>query len=88
MENIAPPRIPEKLQLHYQDHEIEAVLKGAKKGNAKSDVYALRDFAIVMVLFDSGVRAAELCRMRVDDVEWRDQSIRVKGKGVKSVGCP
>jgi len=83
MENIAPPRIPDVIQPHYQDEDIESLLKSTRKGNGKSAVYMLRDYAIILTLYDSGVRASELCGMRVEDLDWKDLSIRVIGKGGK-----
>ena len=75
MDYIDPPRLPKVIQPYYEPHEVEAVLKAIGKGSA----YELRDTAVVLTLFDSGVRAAEVCGMKVEDVNWRDLSIKVTG---------
>ena len=43
----------------------------------------LGDAAMILTLYDSDVRAAELCGMKVDDLDWRDRTIIVTGKGSK-----
>jgi site-specific recombinase XerD len=83
MDGVAPPKIPEELQPHYQEHEVTALLKSTKNGDAKSERYVLRDIAIIRTLYDSGVRSAELCGMKVQDLDWRDLTIQVKGKAGK-----
>ena len=42
-----------------------------------------RDYTIILVMLETGVRARELCGMRVADVRWEDSQIRVDGKGYK-----
>ena len=79
MDYIDPPTIPQVIQPFYQPHDVEAVLKAI----GRKSTYALRDTAVVLTLFDSGVRAAELCGMKVEDLDWRDLSIRVTGKAGK-----
>ena len=37
----------------------------------------------MLTLLDTGVRAAELCGMKVEDVDWKDLSIKVTGKAGK-----
>jgi integrase/recombinase XerD len=45
---------------------------------------AERDKAILMVLLDTGVRASELCDIRLDDLSFGDSSILIRqGKGKK-----
>ena len=79
MDHISPPRLPDVIQPYYGPQEVEEVLKttGRKTG------YALRDSAVILCLFDTGVRAAELCGMRANNVNWRDLSITVTGKADK-----
>ncbi|MCL4553369.1 MAG: tyrosine-type recombinase/integrase [Candidatus Marsarchaeota archaeon] len=79
MEKISPPRIPETIQPHYQAQEVEKVLRACHD----STVYGLRDRAMILLLYDTGVRAAELCGMDVAHVDWDDQTILVTGKAGK-----
>jgi integrase/recombinase XerC len=79
MDRVEPPKIPSEIQAYYTPVEVEQVVKTI----GRSTPHNLRDSAIVMVLYDSGVRAAELCGMKVKDLDWRDQSIVVTGKPSK-----
>ena len=79
MDKVDPPKIPSEIQAYYQPHEVEAVVKAI----GRATPHNLRDAAMVMVLYDSGVRAAELCGMKVDDLDWRDRTIKVTGKASK-----
>ena len=44
---------------------------------------ALRDVAVVELLFATGMRVSELCTLRIEDVNLGDGSIRIMGKGSK-----
>ena len=79
MGRVDPPRIPSEIQPYYQPHDVEAVVKAI----GRATPHNLRDAAMIMVLYDSGVRAAELCGMKVDDLDWRDRTIKVTGKASK-----
>lgn len=79
MDRIKPPRLPELIQPHYQPQELETVLKVCRDSSS----YGLRDRAIILVLYDTGVRAAEVCGMEVSHINWDDQTILVTGKAGK-----
>ena len=79
MNHVEPPRIPSEIQPYYQPDEVETVVKSINRSTSHN----LRDTAMVMVLYDSVVRAAKLCGMKVSDLDWRDQTILVTGKASK-----
>ncbi len=45
--------------------------------------YAIRDIAVMELLFASGVRVYELCNLKLSDVDLKDKFIKVYGKGSK-----
>jgi site-specific recombinase XerD len=47
----------------------------------RSTPEGFRDFTLMLVLLDTGVRVSELCGMRLDSV--REDHIKVFGKGAK-----
>ena len=49
---------------------------------------ALRDAAIVEVLYSSGLRVSELCGLGVRDLDWDRGLVRVLGKGAKERAVP
>lgn len=79
MERVDPPRIPDEIQPYYLPHDVETVIKAIGRERR----YDLRDAAMIMVLYDTGVRAAELCGMKEPDLLWRDRTIMVTGKAGK-----
>jgi len=81
MARIKLEPIPEGLQPHYEDADILAVLDAIP---AKGDPLALRDRAVILLLLDTGLRAQELCDLKIGDLdrEARRAAI-VSGKGGK-----
>ncbi len=57
------------------------VLAAAGSGAAEDDPEALRDLAVLELLYATGVRVAELCGLDVDDVDEGRRTLRVLGKG-------
>lgn len=41
----------------------------------------LRDFAVLMLLARLGLRSIEVARLRLDDIDWRNGLVRIRGKG-------
>jgi integrase/recombinase XerC len=52
------------------------------------DAYGLRDRAIIELLYGAGLRVGELCGLNLGDVDTRNQSVRVVGKGDKERQVP
>jgi integrase/recombinase XerC len=57
-------------------------------GVAAADRLALRDKAIMELLYSSGLRLSELTGLELDDVNVRDATVRVTGKGAKTRVVP
>ena len=49
---------------------------------------ARRDSAIILLLVDTGIRASELCSLRMRDIDLKNRSILVMGKGAKERRLP
>ena len=81
---IPQPAVPEKLIHVPSADDIRAVLK-ACAGKTFED---RRDYAIVMVLADGGMRSSELCGLTVEDVDLDDGVVLVMGKGRRPRGVP
>ena len=79
MDRVDPPRIPETIQAYYQPQEVEAVVKAI----GRATPHNLRDAAMIMTLYDTGVRAAELCGMKLENLNLREGTIMVTGKADK-----
>ena len=80
IDRIAPPRIPDAVQPYYAADEVNAVLKANGSGHTQHE---FRDKALILTLYDTGVRASELVGMMAEDIDWKERSILVTGKGGK-----
>jgi integrase/recombinase XerD len=58
--------------------QVETILATCEKTFA-----GVRDRAIILLLLDCGLRASELCDIGLDDVNWTEQTILIRGKGDK-----
>ena len=57
-------------------------------GESAARAVALRDVALLEVLYATGVRVAELCGLDVDDIDRSRRTLRVLGKGDKERTVP
>lgn len=79
-----PRRLPPVLRADQAGEAMSASASGAEQG----DPVALRDHAVVEVLYATGVRVAELCGLDVGDVDRERRVLRVIGKGDKERAVP
>jgi integrase/recombinase XerC len=70
------PRMPRR-------PEAAALLDDLVAGAASLDPRALRDLAIVELLYGAGLRVSECCGLDVGDVDLRRRTVTVVGKGAK-----
>ena len=50
--------------------------------------HGIRDKAILLLLARLGLRAGDILGMRLDDIEWDEGTLRVRGKGRREVRLP
>jgi integrase/recombinase XerC len=102
IKNIALPKMPKRLPKYLTKQQMEDLLcapvkvleipkkKGA--GRPVSAVACYRDVAILETIYSCGLRVSELCGLRVEDIDWNEQLVRVRGKGKKErlvpIGAP
>jgi integrase/recombinase XerC len=85
---LKTPKIPETIQRTVTAPEVETLLASCahlyESGLTAGQSYSvgMRNLALVSLLFDSMLRAAELCGLRVGDVDIEARSVMIrKGKG-------
>ncbi len=76
---LRSPRATQRLPVFFSREEMIAALI-APEGNS---LQAVRDRAILEFLYSTGVRLSELTGLDLKDVDLRDRSARVRGKGRK-----
>jgi integrase/recombinase XerC len=85
---LATPRTGRTLPGVLRQDEASALLDVAAVAADDERPAAVRDLAILEVLYASGIRVSELCGLDVDDVDWARRVIRVLGKGAKERVVP
>ena len=74
----APKKLPQVMTAEQTNNLIDAI-PGAKLERPHPE----RDLAIFETLYGCGLRVAELCGLDLDDLDFTDRSLRVRGKGRK-----
>ena len=77
---VSSPKTEKKLPHVLYAEDVEAILKA---NSERKDELGVRDQAILEILYYSGVRASELINIEISDVNIRNRSLRVFGKGRK-----
>ncbi|MGK9220750.1 MULTISPECIES: tyrosine recombinase XerC [Microbacterium] len=67
---------------------LDDLLRRMAAAAADGDPLALRDHALIELLYGAGVRVSELCGLDVDDVDLDRATARVVGKGAKERVVP
>jgi integrase/recombinase XerC len=76
---VASPRVERKLPNHLSIQEMIAFIETPESDT----VLGKRDRAILELLYASGVRVSELVNLNLGDIDFVNQTVRVKGKGRK-----
>ena len=82
---VAPPKTPRRLPKAISVHDVERLLSAASLGDTPA---ALRDRAMVEVLYGAGARISEAVGLDVDDIDLEQGSVRLLGKGSKERVVP
>jgi integrase/recombinase XerC len=93
IKNLALPkpgrRLPKYLTVQQMKDLLDAPVKlmatPRRKGPGRpiSASGCLRDVAVLETIYSCGLRVSELCGLRVEDIDWSEQLVRVRGKGKK-----
>lgn len=98
LRDVDPPKPEQRAIVPYTQADLQAMLDACDRsqayvrpGKRKCDherPTALRDRAILILLVDTGMRASELCRLRIADLDLKNHRVRVMGKGRKERSLP
>ena len=89
-----PKLLPQFLTIQQMKDLLEAPLKPLKTPKLKSvgrpitASICCRDVAILETIYSCGLRVSELTGLRVADIDWSEQLVRVRGKGRKERQVP
>jgi integrase/recombinase XerD len=76
---LKPPKLEQRYKAVLSVSEIERLLSELNQRTFLGS----RMYAIIALLYDSGLRAGELATLELNDVQWSDYQLRVMGKGKK-----
>jgi len=76
------PRVDKKLPIYFSVDEIFHLLDATKNEDLPTQ-YPIRDKAIFELLYATGVRCSELVNIRIGNIDMKEKSIRILGKGKK-----
>ena len=94
IKNLSLPKLEKRLPKFMTRPQMEALFAAPEKlfaaqksktgaGRPVTEIICLRDVAVLETIYSCGLRVSELCGLRVEDIDWSEQLVRVRGKGKK-----
>lgn len=77
--NVELPKAPKRLPKIVKNDELELLFNSIDT----TTTLGYRNYIILEVLFATGMRVSELCKMQIKDIDFTENEIRVHGKGSK-----
>ena len=103
IKNLSLPKLEKRLPRFLTKQQMEDLLIAPAKllesqkqkqgpGRPISAEVCWRDIAVLETIYSCGLRVSELCGLRVEDIDFNEQIVRVRGKGKKErlvpIGSP
>jgi integrase/recombinase XerC len=85
---LAAPRAHRTLPGVLRAGQAEEVMRASEVGAAERNPVALRDRAVVELLYATGIRVSELCGLDIGDADFSRRVVTVLGKGAKERVVP
>ncbi len=79
MDGISPPRQPKQYPFVLEESQVRALLAACAKGTVPGG----RNYAMLLLFVDCGLRLHELAGLRLGDVSLAQRSLKVHGKGAR-----
>jgi len=73
------PKTPKRIMPVLSEMELEKLFRQPDKSTATG----YRDYCVMLLLLDTGIRLSELCGLKIDDVDLTGGYLKVLGKGCK-----
>lgn len=72
------------LPRYLEAEDVDRVIGSCDRNHSKG----VRDRAVLLLLARLGLRAGDIVALRIDDLDWKQGTMRVRGKGHKEVRLP
>lgn len=76
---ISNPKIEKKLPKFLYYNELEKLLEVPDKNT----LFGMRDLTIIETFYSTGIRVSELINIKIEDIDFHEQTIKILGKGNK-----
>lgn len=76
---LKSPKIPKKLPNYLSEEEISKLFYSIDT----SKNLGKRNYLLLLLLYDTGVRVSELINIRINDIDFENKTIKIIGKGDK-----
>lgn len=80
MAKVTPPKVSKRLPSVMQERDMKHLLDNIKWGDKYADILAK---TVVELLYSTGMRVSELTGLKIEDVNFSTQQLKVFGKGSK-----
>jgi integrase/recombinase XerD len=84
MTRLKIPKAPRKVIATFSDEQISSLLSACDRNTPRG----YRNYLILLILFDTGIRLSELTGISIGDVDFVTSSFKVTGKGRKERNVP
>lgn len=84
MTSLELPKTPKKVVSTFSQEQIQKILDAIDKKSS----CGFRDYTMILLLLDTGIRLSELIGLRMDDIDFLQSFILVRGKGNKERVVP
>jgi integrase/recombinase XerC len=85
---LSVPSVPRHLPAVLKQNDASELLESLDEPAAHGDPLALRDLAVLELLYASGIRVSELVGLDIDDLDHDRRVVRVLGKGNRERSVP
>ena len=77
--SLRAPKLEKRIPSFLEEDEVACLLESAERKN----FFGLRDRVALELLYGTGMRVAELVGLDLEDVDLREEIVKIKGKGNK-----
>jgi len=78
VEKVRPPKVPQKVIQPFQPEHIQKLLS-----LCDNSIVGLRNKALILLFTDTGIRLREMSDLKVDDIDFDREVVKVMGKGAR-----
>jgi integrase/recombinase XerC len=88
MEHMRAPKLPKLMLPSLSADQVSTILQNWNTTGSSLNENKVRNQAIIAVFVESGVRLSELTAVKIGDIDWKEHTIKIMGKGRKEALAP